>query len=198
MNTAQAMARVCITSVALVTAVGCGSGASKIPTPNAAAGSTSAPAQGSPAAQASSASPVPSAPAPTAGAPSAPTTTAGKPQQATGGGDFCKAIAASLNRPSAATGTTPAEMGAQLAVIRKDAQQAASLAPESLKADVNRLMAASLAVWDALAKVNYDYTKITASDMTALSTPAVAAAEKRLTAYMTNTCGLSIGSPASH
>jgi hypothetical protein len=89
-------------------------------------------------------------------------------------------------------------MGAQLAVIRKEAQQAASLAPASLKADVNRLMVASLAVWDALAKVNYDYTKITASDMSALSSPEVVGAEKRLTAYMTSTCGLSIGAPASH
>ena len=115
---------------------------------------------------------------------------------ATGGGDFCKAVAASLNRP-ATTGTTPAEMGAQLAVIRKEAGQAASLAPAALKGDVNLLMSASLAVWDALAKVNYDYTKIKASDMSALSSPEVAAASKRLTAYMTGTCGLSIGAPAA-
>ncbi len=115
---------------------------------------------------------------------------------ATGGGDFCKAIAAGLGRPTP-SGVTPAQMGAQLAVIRKEAEQAASLAPASLKADVSQLMAASLAVWDALAKVNYDYSRLKAADLSALSSPGVAAAEQRLTAYMTNTCGLTVGAPAT-
>jgi hypothetical protein len=59
MNTPQALARVCIASVALVSAAGCGGGGTKIPTPSAAAGSTAA-ASGSQSPQGSSVASVPS------------------------------------------------------------------------------------------------------------------------------------------
>jgi hypothetical protein len=62
---------------------------------------------------------------------------------------------------------------------------------------VRRLLAASDQLWAALAKAGYDYSKLVPADMTALSSPEVVAAEKRLTAYMTTTCGITIGAAAA-
>jgi hypothetical protein len=112
----------------------------------------------------------------------------------TGGGDFCRAIAAAVNKQSAA-GTSSQEIASRVATVRKEEEQAVSLAPSSIKADVVRVLAASDAVWSALAKVNYDYSQLKASDMSALSSPETAAAEGRLTAYMSGTCGLSAAPP---
>jgi hypothetical protein len=211
MKTAQALGRVCLAAVTLVAAVACGGGSTKVSASNAAAGSTVSPTAAPALAGSSSVpgSPPAAATSPAAtGAPAAPTTaaapttsvaatTSAAVQMATGGGDFCKAIAASLGRQASSAGTSPAQMMAQLAIVRKFAEQAASLAPAAIKPDVNVLMAASLSMWDALAKVNYDYSKLKPSDMAALSSPAVAAAGKRLSIYMTDTCGLKIGGAAT-
>jgi hypothetical protein len=110
--------------------------------------------------------------------------------KATGGGDFCKAVAASINKQATAAGGTDKEIAAGIATARAEELQAAQLAPAAIKADVTTLFAATDAVWAALAKANYDYSKLQPSDMVALSSPEVAAAEKRLTAYMTTTCGI--------
>jgi hypothetical protein len=113
---------------------------------------------------------------------------------AAGGGDFCKAIAAAVNKQAAA-GTSSKEISTRIATVRKEEEQAVSLAPGSIKADVVRLLAASDAVWSALAKVNYDYSQLKATDMSALSSPETVAAEGRVTAYLTGTCGISAATP---
>lgn len=122
-------------------------------------------------------------------------TTAAAPVKATGGGDFCKVIAASINHPPAMTNAQDAAKA--ITLIRKEEAQAVSLAPSAIKADVVLLMGASNAVWDAVAKAGYDDTKITAADMSPLSAPATVAAEHRVTAYMTGTCGITVGAPAT-
>jgi hypothetical protein len=114
--------------------------------------------------------------------------------KATGGGDFCKAIAAAINKQAVA-GTSSNEISARIATVRKEEEQATSLAPGSIKADVVRVLAASDSVWLALAKVNYDYSQLKPADMSALSSPETVAAEGRVTAYMTGTCGLSAATP---
>jgi hypothetical protein len=115
--------------------------------------------------------------------------------KASGGGDFCKAVAASINKQTTAAGGTNEEIAARIATARGEELQAAQLAPASIKADVTTLFAATDAVWAALAKVNYDYSKLKPTDMSALSSPAVVAAEARLTAYMTGTCGITAPAP---
>ena len=116
--------------------------------------------------------------------------------KATGGGDFCKAIAASISHPPAPADTDKA-IADQVALIRKEEQQAVHLAPASIKSDVVLLLMASDKVWTALDKVHYDYAKLTPADMAALADPATVAAEHRLTAYMTNTCGITAGAPTT-
>jgi hypothetical protein len=109
---------------------------------------------------------------------------------AKGGGDFCTLIATATNSEKTA-GTDTASVKAQIAKAQGQEKQALALAPSSIKADVTVLFTASNATYDALAKVNYDYSKLTASDMAPLETPEVAAAEKRLKAYTTDVCKIS-------
>src|SRR5450755_4660324 len=47
-------------------------------------------------------------------------------------------------------------------------------------------------MYDALAKVDYDYSKLTAADTADLSAPDVAAAEQRLQTYVKGTCGIDL------
>lgn len=137
--------------------------------------------------------------APSAGTPTTPPAasiapvTAGK---ATGGGDFCKLVAAAADR-AAVSGASADDIAARIATVRKDEATALLLAPSAIKADVTLLYAAADKVWVALESVHYDYSKLKAGDVSALATPDVAAAEKRLTAYMSDTCGLRLGAPAS-
>ena len=142
---------------------------------------------GAPAAAASS--PAPSAAAQVA---AAPVTSV----KATGGGDFCKAVAASINKQAAA-GASTADAAKFIATVRGEEAQAVALAPAVIKADVVLLFAASDAVWNALASVNYDYAKLKPTDMSALEAPATVAAEHHLTAYMTDTCGITAGAAAT-
>ncbi|MDX6254184.1 MAG: hypothetical protein QOJ11_518 [Frankiales bacterium] len=171
---------------------GCGGGASVAAAGAAASKTTPAPAS----AVASNAAGATNAATATSAAAAAVTVSAAvrTTVKATGGGDFCKAIAAAVNKQSAA-GTSSQEIASRVATVRKEEEQAVGLAPSSIKADVVRVLAASDAVWSALAKVNYDYSQLKASDMSALSSPETAAAEGRLTAYMTGTCGLSAAPP---
>ena len=64
------------------------------------------------------------------------------PVKATGGGDFCKAIAASINQTSSATGSAQS-IAATVARVRTEERQAVSLAPSAIKRDVVLLLAAS-------------------------------------------------------
>src|SRR4051812_22799386 len=119
--------------------------------------------------------------------------------KAAGGGNFCKLVASAADR-AAVAGTSADDIAARIALVRKEEAAALLLAPSAIKADVTLLYTAADKVWAALESVHYDYSKLDASNMTALSTPGVVAAEKRLAAYMSGTCGLTMGastSPAS-
>ncbi len=109
---------------------------------------------------------------------------------AKGGGDFCTLIASATNSEKTA-GTDTASVKAEIAKAQNQEKQALALAPSSIKSDVALLFSASNATYAALAKANYDYSKLTASDMAPLETPQVAAAEKRLKAYTTDVCKIS-------
>ena len=127
--------------------------------------------------------------APTTASAKIPTPGASTHVHARGGGDFCKLIADATNQASVA-GTSSASIKADLTKIRGQEAQALQLAPSSLTSDVTLLFHASNKIYDALGKVGYDYSKLKASDMSPLRDPDVVAAEKRLKAYVDNTCKL--------
>jgi hypothetical protein len=120
------------------------------------------------------------------------------PVKATGGGAFCKAIAASMNAQSLHPGLASGDDAkAQIEAARSQEHQALSIAPSALKPDLQVLVAASDAMFNALAKANYDYSKLTAADMVDFSSAKVTAAEAHLTTYLKDTCGIDLGAGAS-
>lgn len=132
-------------------------------------------------------------------APASPGDTSATPVHATGGGKFCAEIAASVtSEQKNATGASSTDIKKQLDAARAAGHHALSIAPSAIKADVAVLIKASDGLYDALAKVGDDYTKLTPADMAVYSSPGVAAAEQRLTAYMKDTCGIdSVGQAAA-
>jgi hypothetical protein len=125
----------------------------------------------------------------TEGSASTTPTTTPKKVQANGGGDFCKLIASASNTDIGGDSAASAE--ATITKARGQERQALALAPDSIKADVTLLFNASNVMYDALAKVNYDYTKLTSADMAPLGSADVTAAEKRLQTYVTTVCKIS-------
>ncbi len=112
---------------------------------------------------------------------------------ATGGGTFCKEVAASENASLAhiaAGGITPAAIKAEFASYHTVEGEALSIAPSSLKPDLVVLFGATDKIYAAIAAANYDFTKINPASMTGLDTPQVKAAEANINAYMKNTCGI--------
>lgn len=143
-----------------------------------------------------------STPATAAGAPSgAPS--AGSTVKATGGGDFCKTVADSLNSVSqqaAANLGTPDAMRKSVEDSKKKSQQVLAKAPGEIKGDLQTLLNASSAMGDALAKANYDVTKIQPDTLSSFSTPAVQTASTHVLAYVKQHCGIDLtpgGSPAT-
>jgi hypothetical protein len=112
--------------------------------------------------------------------------------QKVGGGHFCDVIAQSLKKPTVSGG----DARAKVATARADGQRALAIAPAAIKADMTTLIAASDRMYDALDKVHYDYSKLTAADLAPMSTKDVSAAEQRLMAYTKNTCGLDLTNAA--
>lgn len=121
------------------------------------------------------------------GQPTAPTVTAG------GGGPFCdlarsysdrtKQFISSLGDP-AKVKELVAESGSLIA-------RAQSLAPDEIKADVQRLANSSTQLLAELDKVGYDFTKVPADAVARIQTPEVAASATNLAAYNRRVCGIS-------
>ena len=66
-------------------------------------------------------------------------------------------------------------------------------APGAIKPDLVTLFGALDQFYSALAKANYDFTKIDPSVEAPLETPAVQKAEQDVDAYLKNTCGIDTG-----
>lgn len=116
---------------------------------------------------------------------------------AKGGGNFCKSLAAAINSNAVTSGgTTPADLKASIQNSEKVGLEALSKAPSAIKPDVKILLDASAKLFAALKKNNYDFTKLTAADEAAFSTPAVDAASKKVGAYVKADCGIDLGTAA--
>jgi hypothetical protein len=115
---------------------------------------------------------------------------------ATGGGKFCQQVAQSVNNSAlraAATANAADSIKASVQGFKILESSVLKSAPGTLKPDLVTVFGALDQFYTALAAANYDYTKMNASVMAPLDTPAVQAAEKRLDAYMKDTCGIDTG-----
>jgi hypothetical protein len=118
---------------------------------------------------------------------------------ATGGGKFCQQVAAEVNN-SVAQEAASGNSADAVASIKQSVQQFQSVeasvlksAPNSIKPDMVTLFGAIDQFYSALAKANYDFTKIDPSVEAPLETPAVQKAEQDVDAYLKNTCGIDTG-----
>lgn len=115
--------------------------------------------------------------------------------KATGGGKFCQQIAGAINSSAvqAAVASGPAGLKQEAQRFQALESEVVKSAPSSLKADITTVFGAVSQFYAALAKANYDYTKVDPTSLTSMSAPAVVAAEARLDAYTKNTCGIDTG-----
>ena len=116
--------------------------------------------------------------------------------KASGGGDFCKLVAASYNNGIAQgpqTDTSPAAMKKRYQDAQALSRQAIDVAPSAIKADLQTLDAASNKCYAALAAANYDMTKLPPDATAGFSTPELQAASTRVLAYVKDHCGIDLG-----
>jgi hypothetical protein len=130
-------------------------------------------------------------------APAVDSAAAAAPVKATGGGKFCTELASAMNTTPTAAEAAGTDPKAQILAARAASDKLVSSAPGAIKSDVQLLVKASNAMYDALAKVNYDYSKLTPADTASLSAPDVAAAEQHLQDYVKGTCGIDLTDGAS-
>jgi hypothetical protein len=115
---------------------------------------------------------------------------------ATGGGKFCQQVADSLNKDNAAD----IAGGTDATTIKQDVQNEQALesqilkaAPNAIKPDLVTIFGTTDKLYAALAKANYDYSKLDPTSIGSLESPDVTAAEQHITSYMKDTCGIDIG-----
>ena len=132
------------------------------------------------------------APAVGSAAPAVDSAAGAAPVKATGGGKFCTELAAAMNSSAASAATAGTDPKAQILAARAATNKIVGDAPGAIKSDVQLLVKASNAMYDALAKVDYDFSKLTPADTADLSAPDVAAAEQRLQSYVKGTCGIDL------
>jgi hypothetical protein len=190
----RSLQRVGTAGLAVLTMVGLLSGCSakkKTAASSTAAPSSAAAAAGSAAAAAAGASGA-AASAIASAAASVPSPTKVK---ATGGGKFCQQVANATNTQLAQAAIASGPAGLKEEAQRVQALEAQILqeAPSSLKADIATVFGATNTFYAALAKANYDYTKVDPTALTAMSTPAVQAAEAHLETYTKTVCGIDTG-----
>ncbi|HZV27451.1 MAG TPA: hypothetical protein VFG00_14285 [Acidothermaceae bacterium] len=115
---------------------------------------------------------------------------------ATGGGKFCQQVAAEVNSSvakAAASGTGIDSIKASVQEYQSIKAGVLSSAPGAIKGDLVTLFGALDQFYGALAKVNYDFSKIDPSVEAPLETPAVQQATQNVDAYLKNTCGIDTG-----
>jgi hypothetical protein len=152
------------------------------------------------AASSTTSTPPAAAAATSAASPAAASPTAALPSPskvvATGGGKFCQQVAAEVNdsvAKDAASGTGVDSIKASVQEFQSIESSVLKSAPNAIKPDLVTLFGALDQFYGALAKNNYDFTKIDPSVEAPLETPAVQKAEQNVDAYLKNTCGIDTG-----
>ena len=112
------------------------------------------------------------------------------------GGGFCKLEADSMKKAesgvSSAGGTSAAALRTRYQNFRQKEQPAVDSAPDELKSDLNLLLDASVKYGDALAKVGYDISRVTAAASSAFLTAPVQAASTHVLTYLKQHCGIDL------
>ena len=88
-----------------------------------------------------------------------------------------------------AVGRSPAALRKSTERHRHESQAALASAPKAIRPDLGALLAAAAEVTDALAKLNYDSSKLPSDAKTPLDTPPVRAASARIFAFISSGCG---------
>lgn len=113
-----------------------------------------------------------------------------------GGDDFCRQVTDAIKSESSVAssgGSTPDVIRQQYEAGKSTGQAALLVAPADIKPDLQLLVDASNQLGGALAKVNYDVTKLPASATATFSTPKVQAASTHVLVYVQQHCGVSSG-----
>jgi hypothetical protein len=169
--------------LAALAMVGLLAGCSSKKTASSSTGSTA------PAAAAATSAAGPAAASPTAALPSPSKVVA------TGGGKFCQQVASEVNTADKSnTGGTAADsMKASVQEFQSIEGSVLKSAPNAIKPDLVTLFGALDQFYGALAKANYDVTKVDPGVEAPLETPAVQKATANVDAYLKNTCGIDTG-----
>lgn len=123
--------------------------------------------------------------------------------KATKGGNFCKQVAATYNEAAALSKTltgTPDDLRRTLEKSLKDGQDAIDDAPSEVKSDLQVIQNGVKSFTDALAKVDYDASRLgpdALGVLGALNTPEFQQAATRSGAYVKDHCGIDLGPPPS-
>jgi uncharacterized protein HemX len=153
----------------------CGSSSSSSTPPASAAASTS------PAAQTSAAA--------TSAAVSTPAINAGS------GGSFCQYARAQKAQQATEIQAFTTDTPQQLAQLESKALSELTVltasAPSQIKSAVQTVVGEDQALFEALKKANYDFTKIPPSATASLNTPAFAKANQTIANYLKTSCGIS-------
>ena len=115
--------------------------------------------------------------------------------KATGGGSFCKNLADGMNAAmKSATASTSDSLKKTMQTSLAEVEKLMLQAPSDIKTDLTTLVTAVSGFEAALAKANYDYTKVPPSALTGMETPQVQAAETRVDAWVKAHCGIDMAS----
>jgi uncharacterized protein HemX len=160
----------------------CGSSSSSSTPPPSAAAATSPAAQTS----AAAGSAAPSTPV------SAPAINAGS------GGSFCQYARAQKAQQASEIQAFTTDTPQQLAQLETKALSELTVltasAPSQIKSAVQTVVGEDQALFDALKKANYDFTKLPPSATAALNNPAFAKANQTIANYLKTSCGISSSS----
>ncbi|HEX3393635.1 MAG TPA: hypothetical protein VHS52_03820 [Acidimicrobiales bacterium] len=119
--------------------------------------------------------------------------------KATKGGDFCKQIASTYNEALSFTGAnagSPDQLRQELEKSLKDGRDVIDNAPSEVKGDLQVIQDGVQKFADALAKVNYDATKLGPDAVSVLgefNTPQFQQAATHSQAYVKDHCGIDLG-----
>jgi hypothetical protein len=127
---------------------------------------------------------------------SATTLAAGSNVKAGGASQFCQVVSDAISAANPAfrqAGSTPDVIHQEYVAGKAKGQEALSIAPSEIKPDLTLLMDASNQLGDALAKVNYDGTKLPAASTAPFSNPQIQAASTHVSTYVQQHCRSAVG-----
>ena len=116
--------------------------------------------------------------------------------KATIGGDFCKQVATAVNAV-VTPGNSPDKLRAQFEAGRKQSRELVDTAPAEIKADLGVMLDLTNKLGEELAKVNYDFTKISGDAVNGFTTPEVQTAIGHVSSYVSKRCGFDLGGGGS-